>query len=208
MNTYPMNGYMEPPGYVMPQSHLHLVDYRRMLSPQYYHTLAYQSRTLSYQHSSSNRDMISSEVQTEPLSASKKSNAAASCGGGGRVASIQTRRVHCWRGKITSSNLAIFPQSYDSLKIVRMSDCSVAPVLHLYAWFRALQCGVLFMSQAGFYPGSANGNHIFSWWPRWTILSGGRSQHPHWSGTTVLEIQQISSQISYKKPTTLYEGQL
>ncbi|CAL8399935.1 unnamed protein product [Gadus morhua 'NCC'] len=85
MNTYPMNGYMEPPGYVMPQSHLHLVDYRRMLSPQYYHTLAYQSRTLSYQHSSSNRDMISSEVQTEPLSASKKSNAAASCGGGGRV---------------------------------------------------------------------------------------------------------------------------
>ena len=130
------------------------------------------------------------------------------CGGGGRVASIQTRRVHCWRGKITSSNLAIFPQSYDSLKIVRMSDCSVAPVLHLYAWFRALQCGVLFMSQAGFYPGSANGNHIFSWWPRWTILSGGRSQHPHWSGTTVLEIQQISSQISYKKPTTLYEGRL
>ncbi|CAL8319338.1 unnamed protein product [Boreogadus saida] len=82
MNTYPMNGYMEPPGYVMPQSHLHLVDYRRMLSPQYYHTLAYQSRTLGYQHGSSGRDMISSEVQTEPLSASKKSNAAASCGGG------------------------------------------------------------------------------------------------------------------------------
>ena len=87
MNSYPMSPYMEQPGYVMPQSHLHLVDYRWMLSPQYYHTLAYQSHRLSYQRGSSSRDMISSEVQTEPLTASRKSSAAAaapaSCGGDG-----------------------------------------------------------------------------------------------------------------------------
>ncbi|CAL8311343.1 unnamed protein product [Merluccius merluccius] len=87
MNPYPMNAYMDPPGYVMPQSHLHLMDYRRMLNPHYYQTLAYHSRRLHYQHNAPGRDMISSEVQTEPLSVSQKSStAAAACGEGGGVA--------------------------------------------------------------------------------------------------------------------------
>lgn len=86
MNPYAMNGYADPPSYVMPQTHLHLMDYRRMLNPHHYRTLAYHSRRLHYQHNPPGRDMISSEVQTEPLSVSQKSSgsAAATAYGGVR----------------------------------------------------------------------------------------------------------------------------
>uniref|UniRef100_A0A3Q3W0M6 Uncharacterized protein n=1 Tax=Mola mola TaxID=94237 RepID=A0A3Q3W0M6_MOLML len=68
------NPYMEPPGFVVPHTHLHLMDYRRMLNPQYYQTMAYHSRKFRYQHNSQTREMTSSEVQTEPLSAIQRSN--------------------------------------------------------------------------------------------------------------------------------------
>ncbi|KAJ3611856.1 hypothetical protein NHX12_021869, partial [Muraenolepis orangiensis] len=84
MNPYPPSAYMEQPRFVMPQSHHHLMDYRRMLNPHYYQTMAFQSRMLHYQHSSTSRDMISSEVQTEPLSMSQKSSTAATACGSGR----------------------------------------------------------------------------------------------------------------------------
>lgn len=61
------NPYMEPPGFVVPHTHLHLMDYRRMLNPQYYQTMAYHSRRFRYQHNSQNRETTTSEVQTEPL---------------------------------------------------------------------------------------------------------------------------------------------
>ncbi|XP_008394639.1 uncharacterized protein LOC103456706 isoform X2 [Poecilia reticulata] len=67
MPHYQPNPYMEPPGFVVPHTHLHLMDYRRMLNPQYYHTMAYHARRFRYQHNSASKEMTSSEVQTEPL---------------------------------------------------------------------------------------------------------------------------------------------
>lgn len=84
MPNYQPNPYMEPPGFVVPHTHLHLMDYRRMLNPQYYQTMAY--RRFRYQHNSQNKEMTSSEVQTEPLSTNQKtstpgsSHAEAPCG--------------------------------------------------------------------------------------------------------------------------------
>nr|XP_057915580.1 uncharacterized protein buc2l [Doryrhamphus excisus] len=67
MPHYQPNPYMDPPGFVMPHSHLHLVDYRRMLNPQYYQTMAYHARRYRYQHNGPAREVTNSEVQTEPL---------------------------------------------------------------------------------------------------------------------------------------------
>lgn len=58
---------MEPPGFIVPHTHLHLQDYRRMLNPQYYQTMAYHARRFRYQHSSPSREVTTTEVQTEPL---------------------------------------------------------------------------------------------------------------------------------------------
>ena len=74
MPNYQPNPYMEPPGFVIPHTHLHLMDYRRMLNPQYYQTMAYHSRRFRYQHNSQTREMTSSEVQTEPLSATQRTS--------------------------------------------------------------------------------------------------------------------------------------
>ncbi|XP_032360412.1 uncharacterized protein buc2l [Etheostoma spectabile] len=74
MPHYQPNPYMEPPGFVIPHTHLHLMDYRRMLNPQYYQTMAYQSRRFRYQHNSQTRETTSSEVQTEPLSATQRTS--------------------------------------------------------------------------------------------------------------------------------------
>lgn len=74
MPHYQPNPYMEPPGFVVPHTHLHLMDYRRMLNPQYYQTMAYHARRLRYQHNSPTREMTSSEVQTEPLSVTQNTS--------------------------------------------------------------------------------------------------------------------------------------
>lgn len=74
MPNYQPNPYMEPPGFVVPHTNLHLMDYRRMLNPQYYQTMAYHSRRLRYQHNSQTREMTTSEVQTEPLSATQRTS--------------------------------------------------------------------------------------------------------------------------------------
>ncbi|XP_041736255.1 uncharacterized protein LOC121569403 isoform X2 [Coregonus clupeaformis] len=72
--------YMEPPGYILPHSQLHLADYRRMINPHYHtthypQTMAYHARRFRYQHSApANREMISSEVQTEPPSGAARSD--------------------------------------------------------------------------------------------------------------------------------------
>lgn len=74
MPNYQPNLYMEPPGFVVPHTNLHLMDYRRMLNPQYYQTMAYHSRRFRYQHNSQTREMTTSEVQTEPLSAIQRTS--------------------------------------------------------------------------------------------------------------------------------------
>ncbi|XP_058494932.1 uncharacterized protein buc2l [Solea solea] len=74
MPHYQPNPYMEPPGFVVPHTHLHLMDYRRMLNPQYYQTMAYHSRRFRYQHNSATREMTSSQVQTEPLAATQRTS--------------------------------------------------------------------------------------------------------------------------------------
>ncbi|XP_033494470.2 uncharacterized protein LOC117264548 [Epinephelus lanceolatus] len=74
MPHFQPNPYMEPPGFVVPHTHLHLMDYRRMLNPQYYQTMAYHSRRFRYQHNNQTREMTSSEMQTEPLSATQRTS--------------------------------------------------------------------------------------------------------------------------------------
>ncbi|XP_034998553.2 uncharacterized protein LOC118098641 [Hippoglossus stenolepis] len=80
MPHYQPNPYMEPPGFVVPHTHLHLMDYRRLLNPQYYQTMAYHSRRFRYQQNVPAREMTSSQVQTEPLSAAQRSSTPASSG--------------------------------------------------------------------------------------------------------------------------------
>lgn len=67
MPPYQPGAYMEPPSFVVPHTHLHLLDYRRLLNPQHYQTMAYHSRKFRYQHNSSSRETSTAEVQTEPL---------------------------------------------------------------------------------------------------------------------------------------------
>ncbi|KAF3703819.1 hypothetical protein EXN66_Car019507 [Channa argus] len=74
MPHYQANPCIEPPGFVVPHTHLHLMDYRRMLNPQYYQTMAYHSRRLRYQRNGPTREMTSSEVQTEPVSVPQRTS--------------------------------------------------------------------------------------------------------------------------------------
>ncbi|XP_034562015.1 uncharacterized protein LOC117828805 [Notolabrus celidotus] len=74
MPHYQPNPYVEPPSFVMPHTNLHLVDYRRILNPQHYQTMAYHSRRFRYQHNSQTRETTTSEVQTEPLSATQRTS--------------------------------------------------------------------------------------------------------------------------------------
>lgn len=74
MPHYQANPCLEPPGFVVPHTNLHLMDYRRMLNPQYYQTMAYHSRRFRYQHNGPSREMTSSEVQTEPLSSTQRTS--------------------------------------------------------------------------------------------------------------------------------------
>uniref|UniRef100_A0A3P9K192 Uncharacterized protein n=1 Tax=Oryzias latipes TaxID=8090 RepID=A0A3P9K192_ORYLA len=69
MPHYQMNPYMEPPGFILPHTQLHLMDYRRMLSPQYYQNMAFHARRFRCQQASAFRETTTSEVQTEPLQA-------------------------------------------------------------------------------------------------------------------------------------------
>ncbi|XP_047424394.1 uncharacterized protein LOC124995774 [Mugil cephalus] len=74
MPQYQPNPYMEPPSFVVPHTHLHLMDYRRMLNSQYYQTMAYHARRFRYQHNTPVREMTTSEVQTEPLAATQRTS--------------------------------------------------------------------------------------------------------------------------------------
>nr|XP_020460119.1 uncharacterized protein LOC109962592 isoform X2 [Monopterus albus] len=78
MPHYQPNPYISPPGFVVPHSHLHLKDYRRMLNPQHYQTMTHHSRRFHYQHKGPTREMINSEVQTEPVSATQRNDTASS----------------------------------------------------------------------------------------------------------------------------------
>ncbi|XP_055086187.1 bucky ball-like [Periophthalmus magnuspinnatus] len=66
--------YLDAPGFILPHTHHHLMDYRRMLNPQYYHSMAYHTRRLRYQQNVPTRDVTNSEVQTEPLPMSQRTS--------------------------------------------------------------------------------------------------------------------------------------
>ncbi|XP_023126777.2 uncharacterized protein LOC111569052 isoform X2 [Amphiprion ocellaris] len=74
MPQYQPNAYMEAPGFIVPHTHLHLMDYRRLLNPQYYQTMAFHSRRFRYQHTPPSRETTSCEVQTEPLTAAQRTS--------------------------------------------------------------------------------------------------------------------------------------
>ncbi|TUD02857.1 hypothetical protein Baya_16707 [Bagarius yarrelli] len=65
---FPPSSYVDAPGYILPHTQLHMVDYRRMMTPHTAPTMAYQARRFRYQQTiPSGRVMVSSEVQTEPV---------------------------------------------------------------------------------------------------------------------------------------------
>ncbi|XP_076844063.1 uncharacterized protein LOC143488943 [Brachyhypopomus gauderio] len=65
---FPPASYMEAPGYILPHAQLHMVDYRRMMTPHLPPAMAYQARRFRCQNTMpSGRLMVSSEVQTEPV---------------------------------------------------------------------------------------------------------------------------------------------
>ncbi|KAF5890573.1 uncharacterized protein DAT39_019722, partial [Clarias magur] len=65
---FPPSSYVEAPGYILPHTQLHMVDYRRMMAPHLAPAMSYQARRFRYQHTTpSGRVMVSSEVQTEPV---------------------------------------------------------------------------------------------------------------------------------------------
>nr|XP_015811005.2 bucky ball-like [Nothobranchius furzeri] len=74
MPHYQPSPYLDPPGFVVPHTHLHLMDYRRVLNPQYYQAMAYHARRFRYQHNSPSRHTTSSEVQTEPLVSAQRTS--------------------------------------------------------------------------------------------------------------------------------------
>ncbi|GAA6089278.1 uncharacterized protein buc2l [Tachysurus ichikawai] len=70
---FPPASYVEAPGYILPHTQLHMVDYRRMMAPHLAPAMAYQARRFRYQHMTpSGRVMVSSEVQTEPVSSNSQ----------------------------------------------------------------------------------------------------------------------------------------
>ncbi|XP_039609096.1 bucky ball-like [Polypterus senegalus] len=69
----PPNPYMEIPGYIVPQAQLYPADYRRLLTPHIPPTMAYHARRFRYQQNTLHREMMSSEVQTEPCSVMRDS---------------------------------------------------------------------------------------------------------------------------------------
>ncbi|CAG5896082.1 unnamed protein product [Menidia menidia] len=93
MHHYQQNPYMEPPGFIVPHTHLHLMDYRRMLNSQYYQTMAYHSRRFRYQQNSTGKEMTNSEVQTEPLAAAQRPSSQNSNEPSENVSSIPTSRL-------------------------------------------------------------------------------------------------------------------
>ncbi|XP_071184833.1 uncharacterized protein [Salvelinus alpinus] len=89
--------YMEPPGYILPHSQLHLADYRRMINPHYHtthypQTMAYHARRFRYQHNApaTSREMINSEVQTEPTLGAARSDPKLSNADSSMKSNVQT----------------------------------------------------------------------------------------------------------------------
>ncbi|XP_062860068.1 bucky ball [Trichomycterus rosablanca] len=76
---FPPASYVEAPGYIVPHTQMHMVDYRRMMTPHMAPTMAYQARRFRYQHTTpSGRVMVSSEVQTELVGTDSQRNSTVS----------------------------------------------------------------------------------------------------------------------------------
>lgn len=72
---FPPPSYVEAPGYILPHTQLHMVDYRRMMTPHTAPTMAYQARRFRYQQTMpAGRVMVSSEVQTELVGAGSQND--------------------------------------------------------------------------------------------------------------------------------------
>uniref|UniRef100_A0AAV2L4J5 Uncharacterized protein n=1 Tax=Knipowitschia caucasica TaxID=637954 RepID=A0AAV2L4J5_KNICA len=92
MPHFPPAPYLEAPGFVLPHSHHHLMDYRRMLNPQYYQSMAYHARRLRFQQNAPTRDVTSAEVQTEPMSEPGLSRSEASRDSGNASTALSAQR--------------------------------------------------------------------------------------------------------------------
>lgn len=107
MPHYQPNPYMESPGFVVPHTHLHLMDYRRVLNPQHYQAMAYHARRFRYQHNPSAKAMTSSEVQTDPLESAHRTSAQSSLKNLNTTSSVPT-------GQLLSPVLAVQKEDHSS----------------------------------------------------------------------------------------------
>ncbi|XP_062377655.1 uncharacterized protein buc2l [Sardina pilchardus] len=98
---FPPSPYVDAPGYIMPHSQLHMVDYRRMMNPHMAPTVAYQARRFRYQHTTNPRVMISSEVQTDPTVGQGQSPIRSTSNGG--PTNCESGRGTCSTGTASTS---------------------------------------------------------------------------------------------------------
>ncbi|XP_046709295.1 uncharacterized protein buc2l isoform X2 [Silurus meridionalis] len=113
---FPPASYVEAPGYILPHNQLHMVDYRRMVSPHLAPTMAYQARRFRYQHTPSGRVMVSSEVQTEPVHADSHQQ------GRNAVTSTQSSSES---GRSTDSSILSSPKSNEGKSTCPKKGCTV-----------------------------------------------------------------------------------
>ncbi|XP_041924726.1 uncharacterized protein buc2l [Alosa sapidissima] len=99
---FPPSPYVDAPGYIMPHSQLHLVDYRRMMNPHMAPTVAYQARRFRYQHTTNPRVMISSEVQTDPTHGQSPIRSTSNGGPNGPT-NCESGRDTCYTGSTSTS---------------------------------------------------------------------------------------------------------
>ncbi|XP_018924796.1 uncharacterized protein buc2l [Cyprinus carpio] len=124
---------LEVPGYMIPQTQLHMLDYRRM-TPHVAPTIAHQTRHLHFQNGMPpGRVMVSSEVQTEPLCHSIDSHERAishSCSESGRgtgspvstsPSSLDNKSVACPDGT------SVLTQNYNATNAINTTDLSAVP---------------------------------------------------------------------------------
>ncbi|KAK2876664.1 hypothetical protein Q8A67_020760 [Cirrhinus molitorella] len=124
---------LEVPGYMIPQTPLHMLDYRRM-NPHVAATIAHQTRHSRFQNGvPPGRVMVSSEVQTEPLCHNIDSHeraASHNCSESGRgtgspvstsPSSLDNKSVVCPEGT------SMLTQNYNATNAIDATDLSAVP---------------------------------------------------------------------------------
>ncbi|XP_016119577.1 uncharacterized protein buc2l [Sinocyclocheilus grahami] len=148
---------LEVPGYMIPQTQLHMMDYRRM-TPHVAPTIAHQTRHSHFQNGvPPGRVMVSSEVQTEPLCRSIDSHERAishNCSESGRgtdspvstsPSTLDNKSVTCPEGT------SMLTQNYNATNAISTTDLSAVPKSEiLQAEHMQIKCDAMLSGRKNF----------------------------------------------------------